>query len=180
MSQVMPRPLEEYRDYLRVVVRLRTAAGSPGRVDESDAIQQTLLQAHARRDQFRGRSEPEFRGWLRRILANHLASRFRGGGDGAVRSLQAELDRSSAQLDAYLADSGASPAEQAEAAERLARLASALDALPDDQRRAIELHYLQGLSVPEAARRMERSTASVAGLVRRGSQALRVMMGGAD
>jgi RNA polymerase sigma-70 factor (ECF subfamily) len=180
MSAVASRPLEAYRDYLRLLARLRIEPAWRNRVDASDAVQQTLLLAHERRDQFRGRTEAEFRGWLRQILVNHLASIFRAAGrhgNGLVHSLEAELDRSSACLDAYLADAGPSPAEQAAAAERLVRLTEALDRLPDDQHSAIELHHLRGLSIPEAARRMGRTTASVAGLVRRGSEALRRMIG---
>jgi RNA polymerase sigma-70 factor (ECF subfamily) len=182
MSQVLPpRPLEEYRDYLRALVRLLAAPGKPGRVDDSDAVQETLLLAHQHRDQFRGRSEPEFRGWLRQILLNHLASLFRRanrpGGDAVVQALPVELDQQAAQVEASPGDL---PDEQAAAIERLARLAAALDRLPDDQRQAIELHHLQGLSVPETAQRMTRTTASVAGLVRRGAQALRVLLGNDD
>jgi len=57
--------------------------------------------------------------------------------------------------------------------ERLLTLAEAMAQLPEDQRRALELHHLEGLSVVAAARRMGRSTSSVAGLLHRGLKALR-------
>jgi hypothetical protein len=44
----------------------------------SDIVQQTLLQAHEHRDQFRGASEAELVGWLRTILANILAAALDG------------------------------------------------------------------------------------------------------
>jgi RNA polymerase sigma-70 factor (ECF subfamily) len=45
--------------------------------------------------------------------------------------------------------------------------------LPEDQRTALELRYLQGMSVGEVGRRMGRGTPSVANLLYRGLKALR-------
>ena len=56
------------------------------------------------------------------------------------------------------------------------RLVAALAGLPDEQCTVIELHHLQGLTVPEVARRMEKTVASVTGLLYRGSKALRQKM----
>ena len=53
------------------------------------------------------------------------------------------------------------------------RLAGALAQLPENQRRAIELHHLKRLSLNELARELGRSEASVAGLLRRGLKSLR-------
>ncbi len=62
-------------------------------------------------------------------------------------------------------------------AERLVELATALAGLPEDQRTAVELRYLQGLSVSVVADRMARTTVSVTGLLYRGTRALRQRMG---
>ena len=48
--------------------------------------------------------------------------------------------------------------------------------LNSPQCEAVTLHHLQGLSLAELARRMERSEAAVAGLLRRGLQRLRELM----
>jgi RNA polymerase sigma-70 factor (ECF subfamily) len=180
MNRAAPGPLEDYRDYLRLLARLRIGPELRGQLDASDAAQQTLLLAHARRQQFRGQTEVEFRGWLRRILANHLADLFRriGRREGFdAPSLEVELERSSAGLDGHLATADPAPDEQAVAAERLLRLTRALDGLPADQATAIELHHLHELTVPEVARHMGRTVASVAGLLRRGTAALRSRLG---
>jgi RNA polymerase sigma-70 factor (ECF subfamily) len=57
--------------------------------------------------------------------------------------------------------------------EALNELAAALAKLPDDQKEAVVLRYLTEISVSEIAAIMGRSEASVAGLVRRGLEAIR-------
>jgi RNA polymerase sigma-70 factor (ECF subfamily) len=57
--------------------------------------------------------------------------------------------------------------------ERLLELAEALGRLPEDQRTALELRYLQGLSVGEVCRRMGRGMPSVANLLYQGLKGLR-------
>jgi len=172
---------ERYRDYLRLLARLQMGAAMRTKLDPSDVVQQTLLKAHQHREQCRGDSEAVRVAWLRQILANTLADALRAyaGAKRAValeRSLQASLDASSARLEAWLAAPGSSPSEHVSRAEQLTHLATALAALPEEQRLAIELHHLQGLAVADVAAAMNRTVASVAGLLRRGLQGLRSVL----
>jgi len=48
------------------------------------------------------------------------------------------------------------------------RLLQAIDALPPDQAKAVELRYLKQLTLAEIAKQMDRTVGSVAGLIRRG------------
>jgi RNA polymerase sigma-70 factor, ECF subfamily len=174
-----PRPLEHYCEYLRLLARLQLDFRLRGQLDPSDIVQQTLLKAHERIHQFRGRTDDELRAWLRAILARNLvdaARRFgRQQGDRA-QSLEAAVEESSAKLETLLASEESSPSQGALRAERLVNLANAMALLPNDQRTAVELRYLRGLAVPDVATQMGRSTVSVTGLLYRGMKVLREVM----
>src|SRR5262245_66421107 len=91
--------IARYRGYLCALARIQLAARpwlSP-KLDASDLVQQTLLKAHAARDQFRGRSPEELTGWLRQILARTRANARRTFAQakrnvGAGAALQPDLD----------------------------------------------------------------------------------------
>ena len=174
-----PLPLEHYREYLRLLARLQVDPRLRGQLDPSDIVQQTLLKAHERLDQFRGRTDDELRAWLRAILARTLVDAVRKFGrrkGDRAQSLEAALEQSSAKLEVLLASEESSPSQGALRAERLIELAEALARLPEDQRTAVELRYLSGLAVPDVAEQMGRSTVSVTGLLYRGMKALRDVM----
>jgi RNA polymerase sigma-70 factor (ECF subfamily) len=178
-SKADRQSLEDYREYLCLLARLHLDPGLRKVLDSSDLVQETLMKAHERRAQFRGHSEAEVAAWLRAILANTLADAVRKytrqQGNQHV-SLEAAVERSSARLEAWLAAEDPSPREQALKNEELLRLAAALGALPDDQRSALELHHLQGYSVPAIGQVMGKSNAAVAGLLRRGLKKLRELL----
>jgi RNA polymerase sigma-70 factor (ECF subfamily) len=174
---------ERYRDYLDLLSRVGLDARLRALADSSDVVQKTLLRAHERIGQFRGTSEAEFLAWLRAILARQLADLARRAGRvhwEKKQSLEAALEQSSARLASWLADEQPSPGEQAQRGELLLHLAEALARLPQDQRMAVELHHLEGYSVPEDGRRMDRSAGSVAGLLHRGLKALRAHLGDSE
>jgi RNA polymerase sigma-70 factor (ECF subfamily) len=173
--------LERYRNYLRLLARLQLDSRLRGKLDPSDLVQQTLLQAHQVRDQFRGTTEAEYAAWLRQILVRTMANAARDLGRqkrdvGRERSLEAAIEESSVRLEAWLASEQSSPSAVAEKNERLLRLAEALEQLPDAQREAVELHHLRGLSLAELAGQLGRSEGAAAGLLHRGIKRLRELL----
>jgi len=172
------RGLERFRDYLILLARLQLGARPTRRVDPSDIVQQTLLEAFQNRGQFRGASNAEQAAWLRRMLARNVADVLRAQGRlkrdvSRERSLEEELDQSSARLGIWLAAEQSTPSEQAQRHEQAILLADALARLPDHQREALVLHYWHGCSLDEIGTHLDRTKSSVAGLLKRGLKHLR-------
>ena len=169
---------DAFRDYLLLLARSQFGGHLRLKLDMEDVVQETLLQAHAKREQFRGQTDPEMAAWLRQILANTLANTVRDYGrarrDAALeRSLEASLADSSARLEAWLVTGGMSPSEHAERNEQLLQLAAALGRLPADQREALLLRHCHGMGVEDIGRQLGRTRASVASLLRRGLKQMR-------
>jgi RNA polymerase sigma-70 factor, ECF subfamily len=168
--------LEGFREYLRLLARLQLNGHLAGKVDLSGVVQQTLFEAHQARDGFPSGAAQQA-AWLRRALANNLTDEIRRlGSRGQDQRLEQSLEASSARLDAWLAHEESTPGRKVVHKEQLSRLAEALLALPEQQRRAIELHHLHGLSLADVGRRLERSREAVAGLVFRGLKKLRSLL----
>jgi RNA polymerase sigma-70 factor (ECF subfamily) len=170
--------VEKYRDYLHLLARIQLRAHWQGLLDPSDLVQETLLKAHRKRDQFSGRTDKELAAWLRQILANTLtdaARKLRPETMGGQR-LDQSLEESASRVEAWLAADGQSPSEHAIRQEELLELSHALAQLPEDQRTALELKHLQGWSLEAISRSMGRTKLSVGGLIRRGVKKLREIL----
>jgi RNA polymerase sigma-70 factor (ECF subfamily) len=180
-TEPQQRPLEAYRDYLRLLARIQLTPRLQAKMDASDVVQQAILQAHEAQTQFRGTTEAEKLGWLRAILANVLAAAVRrfetaARAVGREQSLEAGLELSSSKLECLLAADQTSPSQRAVRCEELLRLATALNRLPEDQRCVVELHHLRSLPIAEVAEQMGRTRPAVVGLLYRGVKKLRELL----
>jgi RNA polymerase sigma-70 factor, ECF subfamily len=169
---------ERLRDYLRLLAQIQLGSSATNRIDPSDIVQQTLMEAFEKRDQFRGATSEEHVAWLRRILAHNVADVLRAQGRqkrdaSRARSLEQQMEESSARLGDWLVREQSTPSEHLQRHEQAVLLADALARLPARQREALVLHYCQGCSLAEIGVSLVRSKAAVAGLLKRGLKHLR-------
>ncbi len=175
--------LELYRDYLTLLARLQISRRLQSKVDATDLVQDTFLQAHRHFAGFRGTTEAELAGWLREILATTLANLVRhycGTQRRDVRlerDLAAELNESSRVLDRAFVAKLSSPSQQATRREQAVLLANALGRLPADYREVLILRHLEGRKFAEVAQRMGRSIDSVKKLWTPALAQLRTVLG---
>jgi RNA polymerase sigma-70 factor (ECF subfamily) len=153
---------------------------APAKLEASDLVQQTMLEAHVKRRQFSG-DEEGFAAWLRAALANNIRDALRGlhrqkRDTGREVSLEQQIEQSSLRLANCLAADQSSPSRQLIHCEELLRLSDSLLALPEMQREAIVLHHLQGMSLAETAAALGKTDAAVVGLLHRGLKQLRTML----
>lgn len=170
--------LERFRPYLRVLARANLDPRLRGKVDPSDVVQDALVRAVRAFAQYRGTSDAELCAWLRRILVTTLANTVRDltrdkRDAGREQSLQAAVEQTSVRLEAWLAADSSSPSGVAIRKEDVVRLEAALERLPEAQREALNLYYLQGWPLDAVAGHLNRTPAAVAGLTKRALRQLR-------
>ena len=173
--------LNRYRQYLLLLARVEIDPRLRERLDPSDVVQQTMLVAYQKRDQFRGTSEAEKAAWLRQILANNLVDALRAIGRkkrdvAREQSLEIKIKQSSQQIGSWLADEQSTPSQKLDQHEQAIRLADALAQLPPAQREALVLQNWDNWSLAEIAAQMDRTPAAVAGLLKRGLKRLRELL----
>lgn len=159
--------LESYRSYLELLARIELGRRLQTKVDPSDVVQETFLEAHRNFDHFRGTEPPEFIGWLKVILAARISNTVRhfvgtqGRDVRREREWEIDLDQSSRALDRGVIALQSTPSQQMARRELGVALADALAQLPEDYREVIVLRHFEELPFPDVAIRMERSVDSV-------------------
>jgi RNA polymerase sigma-70 factor, ECF subfamily len=176
-SQAAGVLLERYRPYLRVIAQRLLDEQLAARLDASDLVQQTCLSVLGRLPQFEGTDEAAFIAWLRTVHEHNIRDAIRDHVHAQKRAAGREVS-----LDAgHFAPQHdqlrfSSPSQRLMQGENAVQLAAALLELPDDQREAVRLRYLEGRSLAEIAQRLKRSEVAAAGLVKRGLMQLRRIM----
>ena len=176
--QALELLLTQYRPYLRILAEQEIGPALQRRIDGSDVAQQTCIEAVVAFPKFLGSTEPQFTAWVKTILNHNVINLIRDNKAGRRDvGREKELGRggdNSATLNWYEpAGQDSSPSERAIRGEAALELAQAVETLPDDQRRAVQLRYLEARSLDEIGRELNRSQSAVAGLLHRGLMALR-------
>lgn len=173
--------LEARRSALRAITERALGERVATRVDASDVVQRTFLEAHRGFSLFAGRDEPELGAWLRKVLDNQIAAAIRDNTKLKKRDIRRErsldaVTQNDSQSPRELACGHSSPSTRAIRGEEAGRLTAALATLPEDQREAVRLRHLEGWPLERISEQMGRSPQATAGLIKRGMQALRRTM----
>lgn len=181
-SESLGRLMELYRNYLRVLASTQIGKGLLLRLDPSDLVQETFLEAHRDFRQFRGTTERQLVAWLRRVLVRNLVDQARRhGAQGREwrrqESLQVLLEQSNLEVHKALAAGISSPSARVVRRESAVVLADTLAVLPDDLREVIVLRNLMHLKFDEVAVRMGRSPGAARVLWTRALEKLRTLLG---
>jgi RNA polymerase sigma-70 factor (ECF subfamily) len=163
--------LDHFRPRLCELARGKIEGKLRARIDESDVAQQSCISALRNFHQFDGTDLDAFAAWLRRIHEQNVRDAIR---DHTVYDKRA-VSRETARPQAVQAARAEPPYPSHEAVqdERAARIAKALETLPEGQREAVRLRHIEGCSLAEIARRLDRTETATAGLLKRGLAKLR-------
>ncbi len=112
-----------------------------------DAVQDAFLKAYGSLDRFEGRSS--FYTWLYRIVMNLCLDRKRR--DRSDRHVEWNDEVATGIEETDAGAGGGAPDEAAERSQLGAIMAQAIEALPEDARRTIQLREIDGLSYKEIA-----------------------------
>jgi RNA polymerase sigma-70 factor (ECF subfamily) len=154
--------LEQCRPRLRRMIALRLDPRLHGRIDPSDVIQETFLEASARLAEYLQKPTMPFFLWLRFLAGqklvtlhrHHLGTRMRDAGREVALYRGQLPETTSAALAAQLLGHEPRPSEAAVRAELKIRLQEALNHLDPLDREVLALRHFEQLSWNETAQTM--------------------------
>ncbi|HLJ12247.1 MAG TPA: sigma-70 family RNA polymerase sigma factor [Planctomycetaceae bacterium] len=171
------------RNYVSIAARAEMASWLKSKVDSSDLVQQTLLEAHRGLADFRGTTEGEWLGWLKRILVHNAADfvrRYHGVEKRCAGREVALAGPESGFGSPALSDGGPTASQVVMQKELQLQVADALSRLPEDYQEVVILRNLQQLPFDEVAARMGRSRPAVQMLWMRAIRKLQDVLRGSD
>jgi RNA polymerase sigma-70 factor (ECF subfamily) len=154
-QQALGELLNAMRPYVRIIVRSVSRARAGALADESDLIQESLMQASRCSHTFHGESQVEWLGWLRTITVRTTG-----------RILQSRNHRSvaatpEAELGTIIMDSDPLPSARVIHDETADRMALAMTRLPDDMQRILLARVVDGEDYETIAAELGRSPGAV-------------------
>jgi RNA polymerase sigma-70 factor (ECF subfamily) len=163
---------DNYRSRLRQALRLRLGDRLTARIDPSDVLQETYLDARRRLESYVADPRVGVYGWLRRLAIDRLRKLQRKHLGTERRTVERELRLpagSSASLAGQLLAKHPSPSQAAGTAELRRRVQHAIAQLSDDDREVILMRDFEGMSNNDVA---EALGLSVSGATMRHGRAL--------
>ena len=155
-ERALRRLLEMHRERLRRMVALRLDSRLSARVDASDVVQETLIDAARKLANYERDRPLPFYPWLHRLAAERLAAvhrKHRAGVRSVGRENQAfaRPDDSARLLVDHLVAGDATPGHAVVQEERRQRVHAALAQLSPPDREVLVMRYLEDLAFAEIA-----------------------------
>ncbi len=177
--------LERHRDALRRMVDLRMDPALQRRVDASDIVQDVMVEANRRLQDYLQNPSMPFHLWLRHMAKDRIIDAHRRHRVAARRSLDREqplvaaayLDRSTLDLAMGIEDRELTPAAAATWHELQRRFQTAIDQLDEQDREVVLMRHFEQLSNSEVAAALELSEAAAGMRYLRAMRRLRTFFG---
>ncbi|GAA4453169.1 sigma-70 family RNA polymerase sigma factor [Novipirellula rosea] len=163
--------LETYRGYLRTIAQRKMASRLGRRLDPSDLVQQTMLEAHQGIDRLLANDDEHLKATLRKILTCNVANAIRDHLFTDKRAIGRECAGSGHLQERP--DDRTSPSMTMAKQEEVRQFATLIECLPKDQATAVRMRYFEFASVAEIGEALGRSRMAAAGLLKRGLAELR-------
>ena len=153
------RLLDRHRDALRRMIDMRLDRKIQTRVDASDIVQEVLVDANRRLEEYLANPAMPFHLWLRHMAQDRIIDAYRRHRGSAKRSVDREQamlapsldDRSTMNLAAELSDGELTPAAAATMREMQLRFQAAIEELGDKDREIVLMRHFEHMSNQEAA-----------------------------
>ncbi|HZN36431.1 MAG TPA: sigma-70 family RNA polymerase sigma factor [Pirellulaceae bacterium] len=158
-AEAVNRLMERHRESLRRMVQLRLDQKIQRRIDVSDVVQDVLVEANRRLQDYLANPVIPYHLWLRQIAQDRIIDAHRRHRASAKRSVDKERalavpaadDHSTIQLAAQLCDRQLTPAAAATQAELAKAVEAAIAKLPDQDCEIIVMRHYEQLSNQEIA-----------------------------
>ena len=179
------RLLERHRTSLRRLIQLRLDRRIAQRVDASDIVQDVLLEANTRLQDYLGDPRLPFHLWLRQLAQDRMIDMHRRHRGAQRRSLDREqslaspqfADQSGFDLMGQLADHELTPAAASIRKELETRFLVALEQLDDEDREILLMRHFEQLGNSEVAEALGLSAAAAGMRHLRALRKLRTILG---
>lgn len=180
-SEALGQILQAYRPYLLAIAAEEMDVALQAKGGASDVVQETFLEAVRDFSHFHGVSSEQLRAWLRCLLVHRLAKRGRHFRKSRKRKIDREcrlqelLPDGAEDLPLFALDP--TPSENVLDQEQMERLRRAIERLPADYRRVVQLRYQEGLPFEAVGERMGRTATAARLLWRRALERIKHVLG---
>jgi RNA polymerase sigma-70 factor (ECF subfamily) len=160
-NEALGEALEACRNYLLLIAEQELEQELRAKGGASDLVQQTFLEAQRDFSHFDGTTHEALLAWMRRMLLNNLANfrrDFRRQKRLVAREVRLSGDDESSVRDRVLPSDTPTPSGAVMLDEQARELECALQKLPDDYRRVIDLRYREERTFEEIGELMQRSS----------------------